>query len=342
MSNRHLHIIFIPGFLRHITMYLSTLELFSSLGLAFSQRFCPCMFPSWLLPPRICQQLSRLAFGIPPYMVLSLSYAKYATRIPDNLPCVRELQYSQTRRRVFYTQLPEVSRPQCLAIEDPFLLRPQWTYPSILFPRSPCAKGCAKQTFPVRQFPGVTQDLTRPTFASRNSTLGYVWNCSCSIMMTDKHSLNYAFHTSAPLLQIAQLTFSIYDQFSLYSRIALRSEESNWAGMRDMSFPLLSWSKTSLLPVFNIWLTDPRAFFTLATWKVMDLRCWPSSVQTSNFYLSFIATIGCCVKIIGSWTAGLCHRMVCQPIYKHNNFSSSWIDNQRLWQRHPSALLKLT
>ena len=30
-------------------------------------------------------------------------------------------------------------------------------------------------------------------------------------------------------------------------------------------------------------LTDPKAFCTLATWKVMDLRCWPSSVLTSNF-----------------------------------------------------------
>ena len=34
---------------------------------------------------------------------------------------------------------------------------------------------------------------------------------------------------SAPPLQIAQLTFSIYDQFSFCSRTALRKEESNWA-----------------------------------------------------------------------------------------------------------------
>ena len=76
----------------------------------------------------------------------------------------------------------------------------------------------------------------------------------------------------------------------------------------------------------------------------MDLRCWPSSVQPSNFLcpsLKHFATIGCCVKTSCSWTIGLCQRMVCQPIHWHDGFSSSWIDNQGLWQRCPSGLLKL-
>ena len=50
MLNRHLLIILIPGFLRHL--HQAQFELFSSLGLAFSQRFCPCMFQSWLLLPK--------------------------------------------------------------------------------------------------------------------------------------------------------------------------------------------------------------------------------------------------------------------------------------------------
>ena len=58
-------------------------------------------------------------------------------------------------------------------------------------------------------------------------------------------------------------------------------------------------------------------------------------------FIIHFATIGCCVKIICSWTIRLCQRMVCHPIHWHDGFSSSWIDNQRLWQRRPGGFLKL-
>ena len=50
----------------------------------------------------------------------------------------------------------------------------------------------AKQTFPVRRFPRITQCLSCPTFASHNSILDNAQNCSCSIMMTNKDSLSHA------------------------------------------------------------------------------------------------------------------------------------------------------
>ena len=62
--------------------------------------------------------------------------------------------------------------------------------------------------------------------------------------------------------------------------------------MWDMSFPVLSWSKTSLFPFFTTWLTDRRAFFTLATCeRSWNLRCWPSSVQISNFLCPSLYTL---------------------------------------------------
>ena len=51
----------------------------------------------------------------------------------------------------------------------------------------------AKQIFLDHRFPGITQDLPCPTFASHNSSLDDVGNLSYSITMTHEDSLNYAF-----------------------------------------------------------------------------------------------------------------------------------------------------
>ena len=49
----------------------------------------------------------------------------------------------------------------------------------------------ATQGIPVRSIPCIVQWLSRPTFASHNSTLGDSHNCSCSTMMTTKDSLSH-------------------------------------------------------------------------------------------------------------------------------------------------------
>ena len=84
--------------------------------------------------------------------------------------------------------------------------------------RDHCVQRVVKQIFPVRRFPGVTQEF-------------HSW-WSVQLFLFDhngkKNSTNYAFHKRCQLSpQIAQLTFSIHDQFSSSSRIALRHEESS-------------------------------------------------------------------------------------------------------------------
>ena len=72
-------------------------------------------------------------------------------------------------------------------------------------------------------------------------------------------------------------------------------------------------TKNKLIPVLHHLTRDPRAFFTLQ--PDMDLRCWPSSVQTSHFLcpsLYAFLLIGCCVEIL---LLGLCQRMACQSIH---------------------------
>ena len=102
-----------------------------------------------------------------------------ATWITDNFRCVHELQYHQIRCANSNAQLQEVSR---LILADLQL--------SILFPRSPCVKGCHPQA----------SLKICPPFLLHNYTLRDVWNYSCSIMMTDKHSLNHALHKWHQLL----------------------------------------------------------------------------------------------------------------------------------------------
>ena len=69
-SNRHLLIIFVLGFLRHISctsLNSSSSPLSDSLC---PQRLCLHLHSTWLLPPRFSQQLFRLALGRHPYMVV--------------------------------------------------------------------------------------------------------------------------------------------------------------------------------------------------------------------------------------------------------------------------------
>ena len=84
--------------------------------------------------------------------------------------------------------------------------------------------------------------------------------------------------------------------------------------MYNVSYPLLSWSETSLLPFFASWLTDPRALFTLATWShgssLLAVKC--TNIQFSLSFIVHFAAIGCCVEIICSWTIGVCQKMVCR------------------------------
>ena len=92
-------------------------------------------------PSRACLKVLSIIF-------LVAFPCKEETRILDNFTCVRELQCSQTRRRVFHTQLPEVSRPTFLTISGLFSSRLQRNSPSILFVRSRCAEGC-QTNFPI-------------------------------------------------------------------------------------------------------------------------------------------------------------------------------------------------
>ena len=55
MSNRHLLITSVPAFHKYIPLHLAQLELFSSLSLPLSHRFCLCMYSSLLFPSKFSQ-----------------------------------------------------------------------------------------------------------------------------------------------------------------------------------------------------------------------------------------------------------------------------------------------
>ena len=103
--------------------------------------------------------------------------------------CDREPRCLQTTRRIYWRQPLELKqlqswRSSSFFVRCDFLLQLQfWSHH---LPRS------ATYTSPVRRFPSITQCLSCPTIASRNSVLGNAQNCSRSIIMTDKDSLSHA------------------------------------------------------------------------------------------------------------------------------------------------------
>ena len=70
----------------------------------------------------------------------------------------------------------------------------------------------------------------------------------------------------------------------------------------------------------TMWLIDPKTFVPYATWKVMDLWCWPSNVHASNFRWPSLKTF-------------CCRRPLCRSHWLLSGQAPSWAC---LFRQHPN------
>ena len=197
--NRHLLIILIPGFLKHI-LHLAQFELFSSLGLACSQRFCPCMFQSWLLLPKF-SRFCRLSLRCKQLVSRTTSHVSGCFNVrrqnveSPTLNLSRFLDHNSWHHqsRAFFVSCDPLRQLQLWLHHLPTTC--QFCFCNHHTRPNRHGRQTSKPIFQIHRFPGITQSLTYPTVASHTSTLGNEKKCSCSILMTDKDSLSSSFQS---------------------------------------------------------------------------------------------------------------------------------------------------
>ena len=100
-----------------------------------------------------------------------------------SLQCVRELQYPQTRRRIFWVQPLAFCQPQSLA------MGPRSSLSAVTFFVKPNSGATIHTNLPSSSIPKHHSESVLSNFCLAQLR---AQNCSCSIMMTNEDSLSHA------------------------------------------------------------------------------------------------------------------------------------------------------
>ena len=194
MSTRHLLIISVPGFQRHIpctSLNSSSFPPFHTLCLSDSVFVCinPCRSRQNSLNDRSDSFSGFVIIWFRRSSMRCKRSKRSTTRTTSSATVSLDVsrQNAESSRLNLRSSFNHNSRHWVSrSFFVSFDLLCQLQFQSHHLPRS------ATQSVPVRRFPSNAQCPSCPTFASRTSILDNGQNCSCSIMKTDKNSLSHA------------------------------------------------------------------------------------------------------------------------------------------------------